>query len=367
MFYCVSMRSGYLPPYTRLRELSATEWDALVARHPHGHLLQTHAWGRLKAAHGWHANWSAIFTNREQPIGMVMMLVRALPYGLGRIGYVPHGPVVDWDDEASAAAALHAVRSLGCRLRVFATVVEPDLLDTPSDQRLLARLGLKPAHFSVQPRRTIWVNLDVDEDVDMLAAMKPKTRYNIGLARRRGVTVRAGSVEDAPLFYRLLRATAERDQFSIHTLDYYRDFLRLFAQGEDAPARLLIAEYQQQPLAALVVAAVGERAIYLYGASSDQQRELMPTYLLQWEAMLWARRRGCKTYDLWGIPDEDEATLEANFERRSDGLWGVYRFKRGFGGQVVRYIGAWVDVRSPLRWWLFQQACRWRKTTGLAA
>jgi len=361
------MRSGYLPPYTRLRELSASEWDALVARHPRGHLLQTHAWGRLKAAHGWRASWSALFTNLEQPIGMVMMLTRTLPHGLGRIGYVPRGPVVDWDDEASAAAGLHAVRSLGCQAGVFAVVVEPDLLDTPADRRLLARLGLKPAPFSVQPRRTIWVNLDVDEDVDVLAAMKPKTRYNVGLARRRGVTVRVGGVEDAPLFYDLLRTTANRGEFSIHTLDYYQDFLRLFAQGTEAPACLLIAEYQQKLLAALVVAAVGERAIYLYGASGDQHRDLMPAYLLQWEAMLWARRRGCKTYDLWGVPDADEATLEANFERRSDGLWGVYRFKRGFGGQVVRYIGAWVYVRSPLRWWLFQQACRLRKTTGLAA
>jgi peptidoglycan pentaglycine glycine transferase (the first glycine) len=361
------MRSGYLPPYTRLRELSATEWDALVAKHPHGHLLQTHAWGRLKAAHGWRANWSALFSNLEQPVGMVMMLTRVLPHGLGRIGYVPRGPVVDWDDEANAAAALRAVQTLGHQLGTFAVVVEPDLLDTPSDHRLLTRLGLKPAPFSVQPRRTIWVNLDVDEEVDILAAMKPKTRYNIGLARRRGVTVRVGGVEDAPVFYRLLQETATRDEFSIHTLGYYRDFLRLFAQGEEAPARLLIAEYQQMPLAALIVAAVGERAIYLYGASGNQHRELMPNYLLQWEAMLWARRRGCKTYDLWGIPDEDEATLEANFERRSDGLWGVYRFKRGFGGQVVRYIGAWVYVRSPLRWWLFQQACRLRKTTGLAA
>ncbi len=298
---------------------------------------------------------------------MIMMLTRALPYGLGRIGYVPRGPVVDWDDEANAAAALNALQTLGHHLGVFAIVVEPDLLDTPADHRLLAQLGLKPAPFSVQPRRTIWVNLDVDEEVDILAAMKPKTRYNIGLARRRGVTVRAGGVEDAPVFYRLLRATATRDAFSIHTPGYYRDFLRLFAQGEEAPARLLIAEYQQTPLAGLIVTAVGERAIYLYGASGDQHRELMPTYLLQWEAMLWARRRGCKTYDLWGIPDEDEATLEANFEQRSDGLWGVYRFKRGFGGQVVRYIGAWVYVRSPLRWWLFRQACRLRKTTGLAA
>jgi peptidoglycan pentaglycine glycine transferase (the first glycine) len=249
----------------------------------------------------------------------------------------------------------------------FAIVIEPDLLDTPSDRHLLERLKLQPVDFSVQPRRTIWVNLDVDEDVDILAAMKQKTRYNIGLSKRKGVVVRVGSVADAGLFFSMMQTTAERDTFAVHALAYYRDFFQLFTQGEHAPARLLIAEYEHQPLASLVVTALGERAVYLYGASTNEHRELMPTYLLQWEAMLWARGRGCKTYDMWGVPDEDEAVLEANFEKRSDGLWGVYRFKRGFGGQVVRHIGAWVNVFSPLRWWLFNQARKVRKTTGLTA
>ena len=343
MFYCVSMRSGYLPPYTRLRELSATEWDALVARHPHGHLLQTHAWGRLKAAHGWHANWSAIFTNREQPIGMVMMLMRALPYGLGRIGYVPHGPVVDWDDEASAAAALHAVRSLGCRLRVFATVVEPDLLDTPSDQRLLARLGLKPAHFSVQPRRTIWVNLDVDEDVDMLAAMKPKTRYNIRLAERHGVSVRRiDPIEgaDADLLYEMYAETARRDGFLIRPAAYYLDAWR--ALGGVA----FIADHEGHALAGLVLLCFADRAWYFYGMSRNVGREHMPNYLLQWVALRWARDQGYRIYDWWGAPD----TLSPN-----DPLWGVYRFKEGFGAQLVEGLGAWDFAPFPALYTLYNR------------
>jgi Uncharacterized protein involved in methicillin resistance len=84
------------------------------------------------------------------------------------------------------------------------------------------------------------------------------------------------------------------------------------------------------------VFARGRRAWYVYGASNDQERNRMPTYLLQWEAMRWARARGAEEYDLWGVPDADEETLEAHFTERSDGLWGVYRFKRGFGGQVKR-------------------------------
>lgn len=361
------MRSRQVPPRARPREISETEWDSFVSQHPHGHILQTHAWGKLKTAHGWRAARASVFAPQNKPVGVALTLVRSLPYALGRIAYVPRGPVVNWDDEDFAVAAVRTASRLARNSGAFALLIEPDLLDTPSDRQLLERLSLQPVDFDAQPRRTIWVNLDVDEDVDILAAMKQKTRYNIGLSKRKGVTVRQGHVKDAELFHSMMQTTAERDTFAIHPLAYYRDFLQFFTQGEHAPARLLIAEYERKPLAALIVTALGERALYLYGASTNEHRELMPTYLLQWEAMLWARGRGCKTYDMWGVPDEDEAVLEANFETRSDGLWGVYRFKRGFGGQVVRHVGAWVSVFSPLRWWLFNQARKVRQTTGLTA
>jgi lipid II:glycine glycyltransferase (peptidoglycan interpeptide bridge formation enzyme) len=118
----------------------------------------------------------------------------------------------------------------------------------------------------------------------------------------------------------------------------------------------LLAEHEGRLLAGLVVFGQGDTACYMYGASADEGRYLMPNYLLQWEAMLWARERGCRLYDLWGIPDEDAATLEAHFTERSDGLWGVYRFKRGFGGRVVRAAGAWDLVYAPLRYQLYTLA-----------
>jgi lipid II:glycine glycyltransferase (peptidoglycan interpeptide bridge formation enzyme) len=116
---------------------------------------------------------------------------------------------------------------------------------------------------------------------------------------------------------------------------------------------LLLAEYDGKPLAALFVARHGYRAFYLYGASSDEERNRMPTYLLQWEAMTWAKARGCEEYDLWGVPDEEEAVLEAGFETRHDGLWGVYRFKRGFGGELKRAVQAMDRVYNPLLYWAY--------------
>jgi lipid II:glycine glycyltransferase (peptidoglycan interpeptide bridge formation enzyme) len=119
----------------------------------------------------------------------------------------------------------------------------------------------------------------------------------------------------------------------------------------------LVAEFEQSPLAALMVFAHGRRAWYFYGASVPANREFMPTYLLQWEAMRWARAQGCTEYDLWGVPDTNEEALEAQFTGRSDGLWGVYRFKRGFGGQLRRAPDPFDRVYRPVfyrlyEWWV---------------
>ena len=105
-----------------------------------------------------------------------------------------------------------------------------------------------------------------------------------------------------------------------------------------------------------MVFAAGRRSWYLYGASQSLHRQRMPTYLLQWEAMQWARTAGCQQYDLWGIPDYDQQVLETDFASRSDGLWGVYRFKRGFGGQVTRSVGPWDRVYQPI---LYRLYLRW--------
>jgi lipid II:glycine glycyltransferase (peptidoglycan interpeptide bridge formation enzyme) len=102
-----------------------------------------------------------------------------------------------------------------------------------------------------------------------------------------------------------------------------------------------------------MVFANGLRAWYVYGASNNEERNRMPTYLLQWEAIRWAKSKGCEEYDLWGVPDENEEMLEANFESRHDGLWGVYRFKRGFGGELKRAAQALDKVYNPLLYWVY--------------
>jgi lipid II:glycine glycyltransferase (peptidoglycan interpeptide bridge formation enzyme) len=155
-----------------------------------------------------------------------------------------------------------------------------------------------------------------------------------------------------------MSVTGERDAFAVHSPAYYYQAYDSLTPGDRA--RLLIASYGGQPLAALLVCACGDKAWYMYGASSDAHRERMPAYALQWAAMRWAKARGCTTYDLWGIPDVDEDTLEAQFTTRSDGLWGVYRHKRGYGGEVVRYARAFDRVCSRPGHWVYRLGLRLR-------
>jgi lipid II:glycine glycyltransferase (peptidoglycan interpeptide bridge formation enzyme) len=143
-----------------------------------------------------------------------------------------------------------------------------------------------------------------------------------------------------------MQVTGARDGFAVHAPAYYRRAYDLFHPA--GRCELLLAEFEGQLLAAVMAFACGGRAWYLYGASSDQERQRMAPYLAQWAAMRWARAGGAACYDLWGVPDEAEAVLEAGFEQRRDGLWGVYRFKRGFGGRLVRTIGAWDRLYNPL-------------------
>ncbi len=316
-------------------------WDDLVARHPRGHLLQTRNWGALKARFGWEAE-RVLLQEDGRLVAGAQVLYRPFPsqrLPLARVAYLPKGPLVDWDDGNQVREVLRRVTAAARRRRALFVRIEPHLEqdEAAGVKGLLQAAGFVVRGRPVQPRRTLLLDIRPDEEA-ILGQMKPKTRYNIRLAGRKGVTVREGGRDDLPAFDRLMATTGERNEFGVHSSAYYQAVYDLFApRGE---LGLLLAEYEGRPLAGLMLFCLAQTAWYFYGASSDDERQRMPAYLLQWEAIRWARSRGCALYDLWGVPDEDEETLEANFTERSEGLWGVYRFKRGFGGRLVRWAGA---------------------------
>jgi len=326
-------------------------WDDFAVGHTDAHILQTSPWGTLKGAYGWTDERVGLMRGQELIAG-AQVLYRRLPGGLGRLAYAPRGPLVDWSDEQQVTALLEALDRTARLRKAIVLTIEPGLPDDPVHHERLRALGLRPAPFSaVQPRRTIVVDISPEEKT-ILAAMKSKTRYNVRLAARKGVTVRAAGEADLPAFHTLMAATAARDRFGVHSPAYYEAAYRLFVPR--GWARLLLAEVAGEPVAAVMAFALPPRAWYMYGASSNAHREKMPTYQLQWEAMRWARSLGCTEYDLWGVPDEEEQKLEAEFTQRRDGLWGVYRFKRGFGGKLVRTVGAWDWVVAPARYRLYR-------------
>jgi peptidoglycan pentaglycine glycine transferase (the first glycine) len=318
--------------------VSLTDWQHFLAQHPHAHLLQTGEWGELKSAFGW------------KPVRVingnvgVQILFRKLPLGF-TVGYIPKAFFSD-QSSVSSEQFWKEIDSVCRKHRALFLKIEPD--DWDDQQPATWNLKLETSPHNIQPPRTIVIDIRGSEE-EILAKMKPKTRYNTRLAEKKGVTVRVW--DDVESFHKLMLVTGGRDGFGVHSLEYYQrayELLHSTGLGE-----ILVAEYEGKPLAALFVARNGQRAYYLYGASTDEERNRMPTYLLQWEAMKWAKARGCAEYDLWGVPDADEATLEAHFESRHDGLWGVYRFKRGFGGELKRAAQALDWVYNPLLYWVY--------------
>jgi lipid II:glycine glycyltransferase (peptidoglycan interpeptide bridge formation enzyme) len=209
---------------------------------------------------------------------------------------------------------------------------------------LLREQGWRFSPEQIQFRNTMLLDLSLTE-TELLQNMKSKWRYNIRLAERKGVTIRSGTTADIDSFYRIYAETAARDGFLIRPAAYYRDVWSLFI--EQRQAELLLAEVEGEAVAGLMLFFYGQTAWYLYGASTQEQRHLMPNHLLQWQAIRRAKARGCTCYDMWGAPD--------NFDE-TDRMWGVYRFKQGFGGQVLQGLGAFDYPVKPALYWAFNAA-----------
>jgi peptidoglycan pentaglycine glycine transferase (the first glycine) len=320
-------------------EVNLTDWNHFLESHPEAHLLQMGEWGELKKDFGW------------KPVRIVQnqvgaqILFRRLPLGL-TIAYMPK-PVFSNQWSVISEQFWKEVDSICKQNHAIFLKIEPDAWNEEFVLHNSREAFILSSH-NIQPPRTIVISID-DSEETILSRMKPKCRYNIRLAEKKGVTVRTW--DDISAFHEMMTVTGGRDNFGVHSKEYYQRAYELFHPKRTR--ELLVAEYEDKPLASLMVFANGKRAWYVYGASNDHERNRMPTYLLQWEAIRWAKARSCEEYDLWGVPDETEETLEANFETRHDGLWGVYRFKRGFGGQLKRAAQALDRVYNPLLYWLY--------------
>jgi len=324
----------------------AESWNQTMRTHG-GHLLQSWEWGRFKQRHGWEPERVSVVTGAGE--GHVQLLFRRK--GPVSLGYVPRGPVIAGDASRVWPELMPEIDAAARRHRAITVIIEPNAPLGLSGRFSDAGVVAGPAHL--QPGRTVKVAL-ADDDA-MLKQMHQKTRYNVRLAMRRGVEIERREPDEASLrqFYGLMEDTAGRNEFVIHSYDYYADFMDVFGDQ----ARLFFAWADGHVASVLIAAAFGGEAIYMYGASSTEHRAHGAAFLLQFEAMRWARERGCTTYDLWGIPEQDPESLRsadnASIAGTKGSDWrGLYRFKTGFGGDIITFPPALERRYVPVLPWL---------------
>jgi lipid II:glycine glycyltransferase (peptidoglycan interpeptide bridge formation enzyme) len=311
-----------------------------------GHLLQSWAWGDFKQRHGWTPQ--RILVESEHGIAMAQVLYRTR--GPVSVGYIPRGPVFDGEPTHLWPLLRREIDRAAREERAIMTLIEPDR--SLGLRGTFREAGVVRGPGRLQPGRTVKVRLSDDDTI--LARMHQKTRYNVRLAQRRGVTIERVGRESIDAFYTLMVDTATRNEFGIHSRAYYDDFLETFG----ANAIMLFARVDEGALgAALIAAKFGHEAIYMYGASSTVHRAHGAAFLLQYEAMRWARDAGCDTYDLWGIPEQDPVPATGEGASgiggtRGDDWRGLYRFKTGFGGDIVSYPSMMERRHVPLLPWL---------------
>jgi lipid II:glycine glycyltransferase (peptidoglycan interpeptide bridge formation enzyme) len=317
------------------------DWNTLAAREPYFSLLQSWEWGDFKEESGWKPFRVAV-QDKGSLIAGAQMLIKSAPLGIASMAYVPRGPIGDWMNESASALLLDELRRIARHHRAVFLRIEPSLPDDSSCAPILQRHGFRSSPYTNQPRATIMVNLSQGMDA-LMAQFHQKTRYNIRYSAKQGVTMRIGGEDDLPMFHRLMTITGSRGAFTVRSLDYYLDEWKTFSKT--GQMKLFIAEYEGKPIAVNMSAVFGRCAAYLHGGSSGEHANLQPNYLIMWEAMQWAHSQGCESFDLWGIPDEVgvsvyQASGELPISERTDGLWGVYRFKRGFSKDVLLFASA---------------------------
>lgn len=326
--------------------------EAFVKHHERSHFLQTPAWADVKDA--W--QWRGIMAYEEDCIvGAMSVLIRPLPLGFSLM-YAPRGPVCDRNDPCVMACLLGGADDLAAEVNALELLTDPDEPCTNDPFRqIMDAWGFREredAGFNnVQAQHVFRLYLTGETEDSLFARFCQKTRYNIRLAMRKGVQIRTypgdGEIpeEELDAFNCIMEQTGTRDHFIPRRKDYYR---KVFAAlGRESV--LFMAYLEDTPIAGTIGVFSGGKGWYLYGASSNMSRNVMPNYLLQWEMIRMAQERHCVFYDFRGVPGE---LTEEN------PLYGLYRFKKGFGGTYTKFTGLFIRSYRPVLAWCFETALR---------
>jgi peptidoglycan pentaglycine glycine transferase (the first glycine) len=336
-----------------IREIEDREqWNAFVARTATGNIQQSFEWGLLNAEL---APMRVGVLEDGRLVAAALVTMATTPWPGVRWLYIGRGPVIADPRSPALGALLDYLHKEARRRGAVMLRIEPNVLD--GDERWLAALrglGLRVCRQTSQPRRT-WV-LDIRPDEQqLLANMKRNWRYNIALGERKGVRVRPAMGEaDLNAWYQLYRETSIRDDFVAVPREHYARMLQLYGEN----AQLFLAEYQGELLAGRLVVAFGDWGVDIAAATSERHKQVKANYPLQWQAIRWARARGCTWYDFRGIPE----ILEPGEE-----TWNVYEYKRGFGGESRLHLVTHDYVYRPALYWPLIALSAYRRNRRRAA
>ena len=329
--------------YEFITEKTLPEYEAFVQSHPKGNFAQSYLWGKQKPM--W--QWDAIAVRGEDGAirGSLAVMTRKVP-GIGRtLMYGCRGPVCDLDDRETFSQLLDGARALAKKYKSYVIKIDPDVPSSNTAfSSMLQSFGFRAKEGgknfeAIQPRYVFRLNVEGKTEAELLANFHQKWRYNIRLAERKGVTVRICGKEMVPAFSDLMLTTGVRDGFVTRKPEYFAAMLDNLGEH----ARLYMAfDPNDTPIAGTLAIHYGDKVWYLYGASSNEHRNLMPNYLLQWRMIQWAVETNCRIYDFRGVSGDVS---------EDNPLYGLFRFKQGFGGDFTEFVGEMDLVLSPVIYW----------------
>ena len=323
--------------------LKPEQYDALdrfVENHPQGSFTQCSTWRKVKNNWGFEA--VVCRNDSGDIIGSISVLIQKIPLIGSCFLYAPRGPVCDLHDAHTLRQLKAGVDVLAKQYRAHTFKMDPDALEDDAEFcRIAKALGFVrsfgPDGFEgIQARFNYRLYLRGRDEETLMANLTQQTRRNLRKAIKFGVTVQVVGEEHLDDFVRLMATTGERDGFAVRPRAYFVRFLEALG----AHARLYMAFYEGKAIAGAITTNFGGKTCYVYGASDNEHREVMPNYLMQWEMIRWAIETGCTVYDFQGI--------SGNLEEEGNHMYGLYRFKRGFNGQIDALLGEFDYTYRPI-------------------
>ena len=329
-------------------EKSKQEYKKFLENHERCNFQQSLEWAKVKDS------WKneVILAEDEQGniIGSLSVLIRKIPI-FGNLMYSSRGPVCGIHDEKVLEQLTEGAKQLAKKYHAFVLKIEPDIKSDDQEFReIVTKLGYRikddAKDFSeeIQPRYVFRLDIKGKTEDEIFAGFHQKTRYNIRLAIKKGVTVKEGTKEDLKDFHKIMVETGARDGFIIRPLEYFEKMYDALAPEH---MKVLMAYYEGKPISGVIPIMYGNKTWYLYGASSNEYRNVMPNYLLQWEMIKLAIARKNDIYDLRGV---------SGVVDESHPQYGLYRFKKGFGAEFTEFLGEIYIPFKPVWYKLYKVA-----------